>query len=1355
MRAPSRGVLRVAIVFCGAACATQCRALWGKDATWSFQDFSSEVRDFDFGVASPVTVNQRQLVDKLLARYSAKFGGVLRELIQNADDAAAISLDVALRRDRGAVVGMIVSNDGRPFSDADWARLTRIAEGNPAESTVGMFGVGFYSVFSLTDRPLVQSGGQLLAFQWQKEQLVYARHPSRSMSPNTAFYLEFTEPRVWDIDEMVAVLLQSVLFTRSLRRIRLIADGTVEADIQKAFVGDTSVTHQVLSHVASPAGLLKAQSVAARTLQLRIQRAGAPAPVELPLRLVQAQVQVTASEEFQEQARRTLRKGVPQAGTVHLLYDPLPGAAPDPSADPAESSSALPSSLTRSLLDFVRRSASPEPASSASSPAAPYRAAVSPSLGPGRVFVGMPTSQTTGGHFHLAAPFYPTVERELIDFSTPALALWNEELLGLAGGVARVHYDGELRRLQQRPRGEETQGEALQWLRAHCLQPTAPQPRVGQLLLQAFLQPTGPRRWFGLGGAAPLPFLLPTSQGIALAADTHDVVHPTLNQLVGRRWPVIPTALRKEVLAITEQVVPPLTFAAFKTFLHQFPLTPEEELRPLLDLCASTAPLADCWKEAAVTLPSHPTGLPLRDVHYWLPAAPPNLPLPPAFLPAAVADTVGDRHIRKTLRLRAAPPPTWARWLAAPEQRRCVHGDEPAATATLRYLSALEAKHGSADWYQDAVRALSGQRCVPTDQGMKTPAEAYLPSPLPTAHKSGLPTTPSALLSPADAAPAVSRSLLRALGVRSPPEVGDVAQVVRALGSFDAVLAHFEAVAAQMDAADWEALRKVQFIPTAKGPFRAPQEVLFPAEALSAEGRAQRSPLEPFLQDRVLHLPHLERNSARWDVLAQAGVHEQPTVAEVLPWLGQPDGKRQQAAGRYLGALPDRRFQAEWPGADLKFVPCTDGTVASLSEAFLLDTGGVFRQVAPQFLRLVEQYDLGHRLQLRAAPEPGTLIAALRQRPPATAVAATQLLQYLVARQAEIQRAEWRELAEIPLLPQPDGRCITPSDAVLYSASLFSRYGDLLDYVRNEDPKVQEFLERAGAQPHPSPAKLADSVLRNYRRYWTAPQCDVDQYLAVLREIAVTRANLQKPLLRALAQEPCVPAYTLKDGKPQWGLYPAKDCYLVDNANLHRLLQVPAVPNDPQVQDLCRELGAKWLSQCVEETVSVVGKERPSPQSTQLERAIHERQSLLLTDEWGRRATDARLPSLERLRVLAVPAIRQQVVFEGRRYDFAGAGAPTCTVGSSDGHPTLFIPIGTPYDRWDVATALARLLFKKPSLDKSLRIESLLFSSEDSLRRRGFQIDGARKVPSPPLDPPSPKGPDPAAHLPPPAPAAP
>lgn len=43
--------------------------------------------------------------------------------------------------------------------------------GNPNEETVGMFGVGFYSVFSLAENPMVVSSGQKLAFLWDKDQL--------------------------------------------------------------------------------------------------------------------------------------------------------------------------------------------------------------------------------------------------------------------------------------------------------------------------------------------------------------------------------------------------------------------------------------------------------------------------------------------------------------------------------------------------------------------------------------------------------------------------------------------------------------------------------------------------------------------------------------------------------------------------------------------------------------------------------------------------------------------------------------------------------------------------------------------------------------------------------------------------------------------------------------------------------------------------------------------------------------------------------------------------------------------------------------------------------------------------------
>lgn len=96
------------------------------------------------GQESRVQVNQRALVDKLLARYKGEYT-VFRELIQNADDAKAKSVHIIVKspKDAGAKT-IIVKNDGLPFSEADWNRLCKIAEGNPNEDSVGCFGVGFY-----------------------------------------------------------------------------------------------------------------------------------------------------------------------------------------------------------------------------------------------------------------------------------------------------------------------------------------------------------------------------------------------------------------------------------------------------------------------------------------------------------------------------------------------------------------------------------------------------------------------------------------------------------------------------------------------------------------------------------------------------------------------------------------------------------------------------------------------------------------------------------------------------------------------------------------------------------------------------------------------------------------------------------------------------------------------------------------------------------------------------------------------------------------------------------------------------------------------------------------------------------
>lgn len=46
-------------------------------------------------------------------------------------------------------------------------QLKKIAEGNPDEGKIGAFGVGFYSLFSVTEEPVVTSAGKWMRFYWK------------------------------------------------------------------------------------------------------------------------------------------------------------------------------------------------------------------------------------------------------------------------------------------------------------------------------------------------------------------------------------------------------------------------------------------------------------------------------------------------------------------------------------------------------------------------------------------------------------------------------------------------------------------------------------------------------------------------------------------------------------------------------------------------------------------------------------------------------------------------------------------------------------------------------------------------------------------------------------------------------------------------------------------------------------------------------------------------------------------------------------------------------------------------------------------------------------------------------------
>jgi hypothetical protein len=60
-------------------------------------------------------------------------------------------------------------NNGKIFTEEDWKRVITIAEGNTNVDAIGQFGVGFFSVFSYSEKPIIQSGKHCLAFAWQNE----------------------------------------------------------------------------------------------------------------------------------------------------------------------------------------------------------------------------------------------------------------------------------------------------------------------------------------------------------------------------------------------------------------------------------------------------------------------------------------------------------------------------------------------------------------------------------------------------------------------------------------------------------------------------------------------------------------------------------------------------------------------------------------------------------------------------------------------------------------------------------------------------------------------------------------------------------------------------------------------------------------------------------------------------------------------------------------------------------------------------------------------------------------------------------------------------------------------------------
>ena len=186
------------------------------------------------------------------------------ELIQNADDAkndagelSATQIIFDIRDD-----ALVVSNDA-VFREKDFERMRQVASGSKRDETgdrtTGVFGVGFISVYQVTDRPEIDSAGRRWTLQPKEREdrrIVQVRDKSITKEKGTVFKLPwaFNDSQVRRelkvskvdrdyinsfVDELSDSLPQAILFLKKLDTIELRRNGRTVRRITRIVSGNT------------------------------------------------------------------------------------------------------------------------------------------------------------------------------------------------------------------------------------------------------------------------------------------------------------------------------------------------------------------------------------------------------------------------------------------------------------------------------------------------------------------------------------------------------------------------------------------------------------------------------------------------------------------------------------------------------------------------------------------------------------------------------------------------------------------------------------------------------------------------------------------------------------------------------------------------------------------------------------------------------------------------------------------------------------------------------------------------------------------------------------------------------------
>ncbi|KAK6433140.1 hypothetical protein LTR95_010684 [Oleoguttula sp. CCFEE 5521] len=512
-----------------------------------------------------VTVNTRALIDKVLARYSGEWT-TLRELLQNAADARATEVTIRFEtatptphparepqspappsRDLKHVLHhstlktLLVTNNGDPFKETDWQRLKRIAEGNPDETKIGAFGVGFYSVFADCESPFVTSGDQSMAFYWKKDSLFTRRvkAPTGQAGKDTTFVLDYrsSSTPVPSLLSLCQFLATSLTFV-GLESIKLYLDDWNVLKLTKKMAPGVEVSVPKDVSPKTKDGLMKITGVEYQNAQIDAQWMNAvgwnrhlpSAPDALP----QSQTADNAATSLRgwfskitggvNSASAATKRAQKEEELLQLAISEDLAGLSHATVFLRISTVSVQASVSRSLAAELERATKKPPpkhtriailtssydetsaslttmSGAGSSKASDIFASVLPTRN-GKIFIGFPTAQTTGLLAHISAPsVIPTVERESIDLNARYVRDWNVEMLRVAGIACRIAYTGDMQELSAKIQRQVSVDKrtkvsaadiaavmpaAIHAFKQYTYEESTPNARVGQYIEEAF-----------------------------------------------------------------------------------------------------------------------------------------------------------------------------------------------------------------------------------------------------------------------------------------------------------------------------------------------------------------------------------------------------------------------------------------------------------------------------------------------------------------------------------------------------------------------------------------------------------------------------------------------------------------------------------------------------------------------------------------------------------------------------------------------------------------------------------------------------------------------------------------------------